>query len=237
MTESLWLSTVVGLSAFLGVLAVLIWRNLSERLIAGSLSLSATVMLSVALFDLLPAAVKAQGGFSHLGLGIGAALLTMLGIHRLLDQGEGEDPYARLGGYLAIAIIVHNIPEGAVIGVGYGAESELGITLALAMAIHNIPEGIGLAAPLLAAGRSPMTILGISTVAGGALPLGTWLGGMFLMDSPNSVATGLFFAATTMIWVVIMEVMPRAWRIHPFASFCGIGVGLFLAWGLHLFHH
>ncbi|SFS34683.1 ZIP family metal transporter [Marininema halotolerans] len=238
MTESLWLSTAVGMSAFLGVGIVLVWRNLSKRLIACSLSLSATVMLSVALFDLLPAAVSAQGGFVHLGLGMGAALITMLGLHRMLDsQQEVENPYNRLGGYLAAAIVVHNIPEGAVIGVGYGAEPELGFTLAIAMAIHNIPEGVGLAAPLLAGGRSPITILGISLIAGGALPFGTWLGEIFLTDSPDSVAAGLFFAATTMIWVVVKEVMPRSWQIEPKASAWGFGLGCMLSWVIHLFHH
>ena len=65
----------------------------------------------------------------------------------------------QLGIMLVIAIIAHNLPEGAAIGIGFHAEHHVGILLALALAIHNVPEGIGLAVPLVAAGKKPSLIL------------------------------------------------------------------------------
>ncbi|MFC4077352.1 ZIP family metal transporter [Salinithrix halophila] len=240
MKEALWLSALSGLSSFLGVAAVLFFPRLSNRLIAAALSLSATVMLLVALFDLLPTAVRVRASFVHVGLGMAAALLVMLSIHYLLERADSPDTdaarFGRLGWYLAVAIIAHNVPEGMAIGIGYGTERELGLTLAMAMAIHNIPEGVGMAAPLLASGRSVISVLGISLLAGGALPFGTWFGLRFLLHSPDAVAAGLFFASTTMIWVVTMEVMPRALEIQRRSAWIGLVLGGVLAWGIHLFH-
>ncbi|WP_169713643.1 ZIP family metal transporter [Paludifilum halophilum] len=242
MTEAVLFSALSGCATLIGSLLVLCFRTPSPSMIGLSLGLSATVMLLVALFDLLPAAVSIQGSWAHVMLGMAGGLLAMVLIHHTVsmpERGEYEnrsEDYRRLGLYLAVAIIAHHTPEGAAIGVGFGTDRELGLMLVLAMAIHNIPEGIGLAAPLLASGRPTLSVVVISLLSGGTLPLGTWFGVHYLTNSPDIVTVGLLFAATTMIWVVTQEVWPRAFHVHRWAAGIGVGLGLLLTILIHGIH-
>lgn len=240
MTEAIWFSTLSGLSTFLGAVVVMMFRRFSRSFIAFSLGLSAVVMVLVAFLDLLPTAFQTGGSWAHLCFGFAGGLLLMIMVHRVFSfdhggekEGQTDDSLQRLGLFLAIAIIAHNTPEGAAIGIGFGTERELGIKLSLAMVIHNIPEGIGLTAPLLASGRSPGSVAAIMLLSGSALPLGTWLGMRYLFHSPDVVAAGLLFAATTMVWVVIQEMFPHAFQIRWKAAWSGIGAGILLILLIH----
>jgi zinc transporter, ZIP family len=134
------------------------------------------------------------------------------------------------------AIIAHNIPEGAAIGIGFQTEHHVGVFLSIALAIHNIPEGMGLAVPLIAAKRHPITIIGLSMLCSGMLPLGTWLGISLLTQSVGLVSIGLIFAAVTMVWIAVYEICPRAFALHKFISFWGLGIGALFMYIIHFFH-
>lgn len=239
MTTAVGFSILAGSFTFLGTALVLWVGHPSSRWIAASLGMSAGVMLFMALFELVPSALSIRPSWNHVGAGMGLGLLLMALIHRLIGEEEipeGQESFRRLGRVLVAAILAHNLPEGAAIGVGFGVEAKLGFTLALATAVHNLPEGMGLAAPLLAAGLKIHRIAWISLVTGGALPLGTWAGIHFLTGSPDLIALGLLFAATTMIWLVTLEVLPRAVAIGKTSAWAGMILGLFLSLTIHFLH-
>ncbi|PTX62503.1 ZIP family zinc transporter [Melghirimyces profundicolus] len=236
MTDAVWSSGMTGAATLVGTALALRFGRLSPRWMAVALGLSATVMLFVSLFELLPTALKLRPSWSHVFLGMLSGSAVMAGIRTISGDGEEADSpehYRRLGWVLSGAVLAHNLPEGAAIGIGFGVEPDLGVTLALTMGLHNLPEGIGMAAPLLAAGLGRGWVILISLGAAGALPVGAWLGVRYLTGSPDLVAVGLLFASTTMIWVVTQEIFPRAYKIAPAACRWGLGLGILLALAIH----
>lgn len=236
--EAVFYSVWTGLSTVLGAMLVLFFR-ITNKPLALALGISAGVMIAIAYTTLLPTAMM-YGGISHLVIGISGAILLMVLLHRLpfskVESVGDSAHFSRLGFLLAIAIAIHNAPEGAAMGIGFGTEEHLGHTLALAMVIHNIPEGIGLAAPLIAAGTSRWMILLWSLICGATLPIGTWVGMDYLTSSYHLVAVGLIFAATTMLWISVKEVLPQAFSLHRRNTWIGMGVGILFMYTLHLFH-
>ncbi|MCS1352309.1 ZIP family metal transporter [Mechercharimyces sp. CAU 1602] len=239
MSDAIIFSFLSGSATLVGAMIVIWKRSLSSRMISFALGMSASVMIMVSWLDLLPTAIR-YGDIPHLALGVGGGLSLMM----LLKQFHREDRFLqpnhqaeleRLGLYLMIAVAAHNAPEGAAIGIGFGMEHAMGLHLAFAIAIHNVPEGIGLAAPLLAAGRSPLFIVLLTLITCGALPIGAWIGYKYLVAYPSVVAVGLMMAATTMIWVV-SEVGPRSLRIDQLGGWLGLIFGIILMYFLHHLH-
>jgi zinc transporter, ZIP family len=238
MKEALIYSAFTGLSTVIGSLILLIFP-LTQKMIAGSLGISAGVMLTVSYVTLLPSAFP-SGGFSQLCIGMMLAILIMVLLQMIsfskIKREADSSHFTRLGFFLILAMIAHNVPEGAVIGIGFGTEEHMGHTLALAMAIHNIPEGIGLAAPLLAANRHPFVVFVVSLFCGVTLPFGTWVGMNYLVHSPDVTTIGLIFAATMMIWIVVCEIFPEAFTLDKRNALIGFGVGALSMYIIDLFH-
>lgn len=87
-------------------------------------------------------------------------------------EGEKRFRLIKLGVLVSLGIALHNFPEGAVVGIGYGVLPVSGIMLALAIAIHNIPEGIAISVPLRAAGMKRRKVFFITLLSGLADPWG-----------------------------------------------------------------
>lgn len=138
----------------------------------------------------------------------------------------------RSGVLVAVAVTLHNIPEGLTTFLATLADPALGITLAVAIAIHNIPEGAAVATPILAATGSRTKAVGWATVSGLAEPAGALLGyallHVMLPEEWFSVTFGLI--AGMMIAISVRELLPVAWRYHPrvrplaLAILAGVGV-------------
>jgi ZIP family zinc transporter len=142
----------------------------------------------------------------------------------------------RVGNMMAVAVILHNLPEGAAVGVGFDLHAETGIALVIALALHNVPEGIGMALPMMAAHRPRMTILAYSVLAGVALPVGTWMGAGWWRDAPDAVAVGLRLAVTLMMGIMVREVAPRAWMLDHKWALGGAICGMFLMYTIRIIH-
>lgn len=238
MSEAIAYSTLSGMSTLLGALVVLRFGSLSQRGLSFSLGMSVGVMLTVSLGSLLSTAVR-YGSWAHVMLGMSAALLLMILLHRFEGRNEGggkRSTFARLGFLMVLAMAAHNAPEGVAIGIGFHTEHRLGILLALSMAVHNVPEGIGMAAPLKVSGHSPLRILLTAAATGGMLPLGAWIGEAFLADRPDVVSAGLVFAITTILWVATQEVGPRAWEMDRRAASAGAILGVLFMYIIERIH-
>lgn len=235
INEAILYSALTGISTFIGSVLVCFFP-ISKRMLSFALGLSVGVMIWISYGTLVPTAFQ-YGDWPEACLGMGLAALMMVLIHQMpfckVEEKDEHQEYARLGIYLFAAIAFHNIPEGALIGIGFGAMREMGVTISLAMAVHNIPEGISLGAPLLASKRPKWLIGVVGLLSGALLPFGTWLGGF--IHSPHWIAVGLMFAATTMVWVS-WEVLPRAWYLSRRIACIGIACGIVLMYVVHLFH-
>lgn len=118
----------------------------------------------------------------------------------------------RMGLFAALAIAIHNFPEGLATFLGALSNPQLGLSIAVAMAIHNIPEGLAVSAPVYFATRSRRTAFWVSFLSGVAEPLGGLLGFLLFRSFPNPLVFGLVFAgvAGVMVYVSLDELLPAA---------------------------
>ncbi|MEA3306342.1 MAG: ZIP family metal transporter, partial [Elusimicrobiota bacterium] len=167
--QFLWafgLTVFAGLSTGIGSALAFFTKDLNKRFLSGSLGFSAGVMIYVSLIEIFP---KAQDSLTSV-LGVKAGAWATVGsfflgiliigiIDRLIP--EYDNPHEihhiekiqdrkqlksipalyRTGLFVALAITIHNFPEGLATFMSALSDAKLGIMIAVAVAIHNIPEG------------------------------------------------------------------------------------------------
>ena len=118
----------------------------------------------------------------------------------------------KMGVMTAVAIAVHNFPEGIATFMAALENPTLGIAIATAIAIHNIPEGIAVSIPIYYATGSRKKAFGITLLSGLAEPLGALLTYLILMPFLTPVVMGCVFAvvAGIMVFISIDELLPGA---------------------------
>ena len=118
----------------------------------------------------------------------------------------------RLGLFTAVAIAIHNFPEGIATFVAGLKDPSLGITIAIAIAIHNIPEGIAVSVPVYYATGDRRKAFRWSLLSGLSEPLGALVGYLILMPIMNDVVFGILFAAVAgiMVFISLDEILPSA---------------------------
>jgi len=127
---------------------------------------------------------------------------------------SAEAALLRTGLFTALAIAIHNFPEGLVTFLGAITQPRLGIGIALAIAIHNIPEGLAISAPIYyATGRRWLAFL-LSLASGLAEPLGALIGLLLLGRHLSPLLFGVVFAsvAGVMVYLCLDELLPAARR-------------------------
>lgn len=120
----------------------------------------------------------------------------------------------RTGLFTALAIGIHNFPEGMVTFLAALQDVQLGITLAIAVALHNIPEGISVAVPIYYASGSRRRAFSYSMLSGLAEPIGAVVGYILLRAFFTEEITGLLFGAIAgiMVYISLDELLPMAHR-------------------------
>ena len=118
----------------------------------------------------------------------------------------------RMGVFTAMAIAIHNFPEGLATFVSALQEPSIAIPIVAAIAIHNIPEGIAVSVPVYHATGSRIKAFRLSFLSGLAEPLGALIGWLVLMPFLNDVLYGVIFAAVAgiMVFISFDELLPAA---------------------------
>jgi ZIP family zinc transporter len=118
----------------------------------------------------------------------------------------------RIGVFTAIAIGVHNLPEGMATFMSAMSDVAVGISIALAVAIHNIPEGIAVSVPVYYATGSRRKALLWSVLSGFSEPVGGILGYFILRLFNTEISLGFIFAvvAGIMVYISFDELLPAA---------------------------
>lgn len=175
---------------------------------------------------------------------VGMALITVIDVFLRNFMGYEEDDYEdiakmilspssstsislrdgerkrlqKMGLATAIALGIHNLPEGISTFVTTLDNPNLGLTLAFAIALHNIPEGICVGFPVYFATKSRSQCLYWSAIAAAAEPLGAGMAYIFLQGRPLShFAFGVVFALVSgiMVMLCIHDLLPAAFRLDP----------------------
>jgi ZIP family zinc transporter len=156
---------------------------------------------------------------------------TAVELHDVRTGGHDADPMAapgrderaanpvppgrallRTGLFAALAIGIHNFPEGLATFVAALEDPRLGLALAVAVALHNIPEGISVSVPIYYATGSRGRAFAWSCLSGLAEPIGALAGFALLKVVAPEQITGLLFAsvAGVMVYISLDELLPAA---------------------------
>jgi len=224
--------TLLGFASGVMV-AASVWSLLIPAMEMSSTSNYQLSILNSQLNEVLPAAV----GFL-LGMGF-LLMIDELTPHLHIGTDKPEGPRSRLSrtAMLALAVTIHNLPEGMAVGVVFaGAESGIStisltsaVAVALGIAIQNVPEGAIISMPMRAAGNSKWKSFVIGSLSGAVEPLGAvavlLLASLLTPVLPYMLA----FAAGAMFYVVVEELIPEASSgQHSNLSTIGFAVGFVL---------
>jgi ZIP family zinc transporter len=128
------------------------------------------------------------------------------------EEAVNKPALARIGLLSALAIGIHNFPEGMATFAASLADLSLGASVAIAVAIHNIPEGIAVAVPIYFATHSRGKAFTQSFISGLAEPAGALLVFLVLMPFMNEMVIGGMLAAVggVMVFISFDELLPTA---------------------------
>ena len=128
------------------------------------------------------------------------------------EEGRQTGGLMRVGLLTALAIAIHNFPEGLATFVSALQSPSVAIPIVAAIAIHNIPEGIAVSVPIYQATGSRRKAFCYSFLSGLAEPLGALLGWLVLRPFMNDTVLGILFAgvAGIMVFISFDELLPAA---------------------------
>ena len=247
LISALILTLIAGSATGIGGALVLFKKKISSNFLAGALGLSAGVMIFISLAELFPEAQEMIAGtglphgrtFALVAFFVGMGLITLIDFlipeyenpHEasglsldartaavgVLEQTGNEKALQRLGLMSALAIAVHNFPEGIATFIGAMNDPEMGAGITFAIAIHNIPEGIAVAIPIYYATRSKGKALLYATLSGLSEPIGALLCyalaavfGVELTGGGAAFPLVLAAVAGIMIYISLDELLPTA---------------------------
>lgn len=231
------LTAIAGFATGLGSCIAFFFRRSNTKFLSLSLGFSGGVMIYISFAELLREAQntleKLYGGsgvFISIGAFFGGILLAMLIDKCVPETGNPHevkslkkmqccDPPAvsrsrllRNGLLFALAVGIHNFPEGMAVFMSTIADPTMGISIALAIAIHNIPEGITVSVPVYQATGSRKKAFIYSFLSGIAEPLGALCAWAFLMPFLSEALLTITFAlvAGIMVFISFDELLPLA---------------------------
>ena len=230
------LTALAGLSTGVGSAIAFLARHTNKKLLCLSLGFSAGVMIYVSMIELLGAARvsltgelgTSAGGWMTISSFFGGMLIVAM-IDRLVpsyenphelhmleelsDEARERDPkLMRMGVLSAIAIAVHNLPEGLATFTAALKDPALGVSIAIAIAIHNIPEGIAVSVPIFYATGNRKKAFTWSFLSGLAEPVGAVIGYLILAPYLSETVFGVLFASVAgiMVFISFDELLPAA---------------------------
>ncbi len=229
------LTLFAGLATGIGSLMSLLSKKFNPKFLAASLGFSAGVMIYVSLveiFDKAKDSLVAAHGIKNGNIYTVIAFFTGIALIALIDKliPSYENPHEiknieeknldpanskkllRMGMFSAIAIAIHNFPEGLATFMSALTDPTLGISIAVAIAIHNIPEGIAVSVPIYYATKNRKKAFWYSFLTGLSEPVGALLGFLILRNFFNDSMFGLIFAgvAGIMVYISLDELLPTA---------------------------
>ncbi len=235
------LTLLAGMATGIGSMIALLTRKISYRVLSAALGFSAGFMIYVSFVEILAEARLDLINFLGQSWGSWVTIIAFfsgMALIAVIDRlvPEAENPHEaprrieqmalsadrakthengklmRIGFMSALAIAIHNFPEGIATFTAAVKSPRLGIAIAIAIAIHNIPEGIAVSIPVYFATGSRKKAFRLSALSGFSEPLGAIIGYLVLMPVMNALTMGIMFAlvAGIMVYISLDELLPTA---------------------------
>lgn len=236
---ALLLTVFAGCATGIGSAIAFFAKNTNAKFLSFSLGFSAGVMIYISFMELLYEArlniTELSGSAKEGTLITAAAFFGGIVIALLIDKiiPKAENPHElhsieemsgkqiaddhnhklrRMGVVTAIAIAIHNFPEGIATFISAIESPKVGIAIAAAVAIHNIPEGIAVSVPIYFSTGSKKKAFWYSFLSGLAEPVGAIFAYLLLMPFMTPMLMQCTFAivAGIMIYISLDELLPAA---------------------------
>lgn len=248
------LTLFAGLATGVGSLIAFVAKKTNTKFLSFALGLSAGVMIYVSMVDIffkakesLTGALGDTEGYWLTVLSFFAGMLLIGFIDKFIpnftnphevrkvedmkkpSQPINDPALMKMGIFTAIAIGIHNFPEGIATFISTLQDPAIGIAIAVAVAIHNIPEGIAVSVPIYYATGDRKKAFKYSFISGLAEPLGALAAILILMPFLNEIMFGVIFSmvAGIMVFISLDELLPAARRYdQTHLSMYGVVLGM-----------
>lgn len=230
------LTLLAGLATGVGSATAIFAKRTNTRLLAVALGFSAGVMIYVSFVEIFAKArdsmlptlgLKTSSWMTAAGFFGGMLVIALIDklvpsqenpheMHSVEEMRTGLEDYdpklMRMGLVSALAIAIHNFPEGLATFTVALKDPDLGLPIAVAIAIHNIPEGIAVSVPVYYATGSRRTAFFLSFFSGLSEPLGALIGYFLLFPFMTDLVFGVVFASVAgiMVFISLDELLPAA---------------------------
>ena len=204
-------------------------QSFSDKMQRSLTGFAAGVMVAASVWSLLIPAIEQSAHIGALSvfpafLGFWAGILFLLALDHIVPHlhtrsGQAEGPKSRFQRttMMALAVTLHNIPEGMAVGVvyaGYLSGNTLitatgALALSLGIAIQNFPEGAIISMPLRAEGMNRGQAFRSGLLSGAVEPIGAGLTLLAAQQIVPALPYLLSFAAGAMLYVVVEELIPE----------------------------
>ncbi|SET00573.1 zinc transporter, ZIP family [Natronincola peptidivorans] len=229
------ITALAGLSTTVGSMIALFTKKSNKKFLSLSLGFSAGVMIYVSMIEIFFKAQESLVGELGLKLGSLINVIAFFGgmffiglIDKLIpsfeenvhkettsstdEKSKDEKRLLRMGMFTALAVAIHNFPEGFATLISTLRDPALGVSIAIAIAIHNIPEGIAVSVPIYYATGSRSKAFFYSFLSGIAEPIGALIGYLILAPFMTEVVFGIVFASVggIMVYISLDQLLPAA---------------------------
>lgn len=229
------LTLFAGLCTGIGSILAFLYKGDQKKFLSVGLGFSAGVMIYVSMIEIFQKALQSltidhgeKQGMLYAMLGFFAGMICIAlidylipneqNIHELSpisltpEESKEKNRLFRTGIFTALAIAIHNFPEGFATFIAAIHEPDLAIPIVVAIAIHNIPEGIAVSVPIYSATGNRKKALFYSFLSGLAEPVGAVIGYLLLMPFMTDTVFGLLFASVAgiMVFISLDELLPAA---------------------------
>lgn len=259
--ESFLLTLIVGLTMGLGSIISFFIPSTNKRVMSLAMSFSAGIMIYISFMEILPEGIHhiehyLGEGYAYIGQAwfFGGMFLTAIlegithtfteGIH---SHGHDHNHYheqdsvhlTNLGLMSALAIGIHNIPEGLALFTAGLQDITVAYPVAAAIIIHNIPLGMAISLPLAYSTGNKFRAFIYTLLVGLMQPLGAVIGYVFLSNNYNDLIFGILFSivAGIMVFISLDELLPasRKGENHHISVYGAIAGMIVMAIALNIF--
>lgn len=206
-------------------------KEINELVNKGLIGFAAGVMVAASVWSLIIPSITMSSDMDNfafipaaIGVIVGIAFMLLLDriiphLHYNNDKPEGlKSEKIRKATMLVLAVVLHNIPEGMAVGVvfaGVMSQNSLitlsgALALSIGIAIQNFPEGAIISMPLRSEGISKCKSFLYGFLSGAVEPIGALLTILFSSTINPLMPYLLSFAAGSMIYVVVEELIPES---------------------------
>jgi ZIP family zinc transporter len=233
---ALALTLFAGLSTGIGSALAFYTKKTNETFLSAALGFSAGVMIYVSMIEIfVKARDSLEAHFQNNSLAYlittlsffgGIALIALIDklvpnaenpheiydVEEMTEEDRKKKALLRMGLFSALAIAIHNFPEGLATFMSALNDPALGISIAVAIAIHNIPEGISVSVPIFYATGDKKKAFIYSFLSGLSEPVGALIGYFLLYNFLTEALFGIVFASVAgiMVYISLDELLPTA---------------------------